>query len=115
MSNMIHTLDESSEALLRVGQDAQRRVARFWDGFANFALRDNVLEVAVGLIVAAAFTKVVTSFVKDIIMPVISLLPFINHNLEEKFSVLKPGPNISEGYNTVAQALNDGAVVLAWG
>jgi large conductance mechanosensitive channel len=66
--------------------------------------------------VAAAFTKVVSSFVSDIILPVISLLPFLNRNLEEKFAVLRPGPKYEvKGYNTVAQALDDGAVVLAWG
>jgi len=42
-------LDEGSEALLRAGHDAGRKVRRAWDGFCDFALRDNVLEVAVGL------------------------------------------------------------------
>jgi large conductance mechanosensitive channel len=42
-------LDDNTEALLRTGQNAKSRVGQAWDGFANFALRDNVLEVAVGL------------------------------------------------------------------
>ena len=42
-------LDESGEALLHAGEDAGKRVRKAWDGFVDFALRDNVLEVAVGL------------------------------------------------------------------
>jgi hypothetical protein len=65
---------------------------------------------------AAAFTTVVTSFVSEILLPPISLLPFINKNLEEKFAVLRAGPNRTEsGYNTLQQAADDGAVVMAYG
>jgi large conductance mechanosensitive channel len=39
-------LDDSRESLLH---DAQQHVKRAWDGFCDFALRDNVLEVALGL------------------------------------------------------------------
>jgi len=57
--------------------------------------------------------------VSDIILPVISLLPFLSRNFEEKFIILRPGTNpdddITQGYNTVKQALEDGAVVWAWG
>ena len=42
-------LDESREALLDSGQNAKRGARRVWNGFSEFALRDNVLEVAVGL------------------------------------------------------------------
>ena len=42
-------LDDSREALLHAGQGIQKRAKRAWDGFSDFALRDNVLEVAVGL------------------------------------------------------------------
>lgn len=42
-------LDESREALLHAGHDVGERVYRAWDGFCDFVLRDNVLEVAVGL------------------------------------------------------------------
>ena len=42
--------------------------------FAKFAMRGNVLDLAVGVIIGAAFGKIVTSFVSDILMPVIGLL-----------------------------------------
>ena len=42
-------LDESTDLLLRVGQTAGEQVRHGWDAFLNFAARDNVLEVALGL------------------------------------------------------------------
>jgi len=42
--------------------------------FKEFIMRGNVLELAVGVIIGAAFGKIVTSFVTDIIMPPIGLL-----------------------------------------
>ncbi|KAF2201151.1 gated mechanosensitive channel [Delitschia confertaspora ATCC 74209] len=113
-------LEETTPRFLRdAEQGAVRHTSRAWDSFSNFALRDNVLEVAVGLILAAAFTACANSLVTDIILPIISLLPFLSRNLDEKFATLKHGPNyngtISNGYNTKDQALNDGAVVFAYG
>ncbi|KAJ4157593.1 hypothetical protein NW754_009236 [Fusarium falciforme] len=50
-------------------------------------------------------------------MPPISIILPLNKNMEEKFAVLKPGPNFdsSAGYNTLHQAQDDGAVVMAYG
>lgn len=54
--------------------------------------------------------------VTDIILPFVSLVPGINRNLEERFTVLRAGPNrTDDGYNTKKQAQEDGAVVWAWG
>jgi large conductance mechanosensitive channel len=66
---------------------------------------------------AAAFTTLVTSFVSEILLPPLSLLPFINRNMDEKFAILRRGPNYDKkiGYNTMQQALNDGAVIMAYG
>ncbi|PSN72130.1 ion channel [Corynespora cassiicola Philippines] len=113
-------LDDSTSQLLQDAEQGVRRHGfRAWDSFSNFALRDNVLEVAVGLILAASFTACANSLVTDVILPVISLLPFLSRNLDEKFATLKHGPNynssIANGYNTKDLALADGAVLLAWG
>ncbi|KAF2134771.1 gated mechanosensitive channel [Dothidotthia symphoricarpi CBS 119687] len=113
-------LDENTQQYLRdAEQGVRQKTSGVWDSFSNFALRDNVLEVAVGLILAAAFTSCANSLVSDIILPIISLLPFLSRNLDEKFAILKHGPNyngtVSNGYNTVEQALSDGAVVFAYG
>ena len=42
-------IDDTRQHLLQAGQKAKTRASRFWNGFADFALQDNVLEVAVGL------------------------------------------------------------------
>jgi len=86
-----------------------------WDSFLDFALRDNVLEVAVGLIFAASFTACANSLVSDMILPIVSLLPFLDHNIEDKFIILRVGDSKSRDWNTPGQALADGAVVWAWG
>jgi large conductance mechanosensitive channel len=66
---------------------------------------------------AAAFTTLVTSFVSEILLPPLSLLPFMNKNMDEKFAVLRAGLTWAHGvrYNTMKQALDDGAVILAYG
>jgi large conductance mechanosensitive channel len=54
--------------------------------------------------------------VSDILLPIVSLLPFLAHNLEEKFVILRAGrSHPASRYNTVQQAMDDGAVVWAWG
>ncbi|KUI53752.1 Large-conductance mechanosensitive channel [Cytospora mali] len=104
----------SSETLIEY---STRRTRRLVDGFVEFATEGNVLEIAFGLIVAAAFTNVVTSFVSDIILPPLSVLLPLNANLDFKFAVLQAGPNYQRwgGYNTIEQAQDDGAVVMAYG
>ncbi|PSR76654.1 hypothetical protein PHLCEN_2v8251 [Hermanssonia centrifuga] len=93
-----------------------RRVHSAWSNFIDFLGRDNVLEVAVGLMIASSFTAVVNSLVSDVLLPPISLLPFMSHrNLPEKFWVLRKGPHGDEGYNTLNQAAEDGAVTMAYG
>ena len=47
---------------------------KFIEEFKKFALRGNVLDMAVGVIVGGAFSKIVTSLVNDIITPIISML-----------------------------------------
>ncbi|KAL8715079.1 MAG: hypothetical protein Q9220_001036 [cf. Caloplaca sp. 1 TL-2023] len=107
-------LEETRQSLLP--SNFKQRTQSAWDNFSDFALRDNVLEVAVGLIIAAAFTTVINSFVSSIILPPISLLPFFSRNLDEKFAVLRQGQEHQRNeYNTLKQALDDGAVVMAYG
>ena len=51
-------------------------------------------------------------------MPILSLLPFIDRNFDEKFAVLRGGPGYEvggRGYTTVKMALEDGAVVMSYG
>ncbi|KAK4100281.1 gated mechanosensitive channel [Parathielavia hyrcaniae] len=98
--------------------ESRQRARRVLSGFFDFAFQGNVLEIAFGLIIASMFTALVTSFVTDILLPPLSVLLPLNKNLEEKFAVLLPGPHAPAdggGYNTLKQAQDDGAVVMAYG
>ena len=46
---------------------------KFWKEFKEFAFKGNVIDLAVGVIIGAAFTGIVTSLVNDVFMPLISL------------------------------------------
>ncbi|KAL2121474.1 hypothetical protein VTJ04DRAFT_5501 [Mycothermus thermophilus] len=105
--------EEEEEERRPLLDESRRRVERIVNGFIDFAFQGNVLEIAFGLIIASMFTNLVTSFVSDILLPPLSVLLPINKNLEEKFAVLRPGPN--RPYNTLQQAQDDGAVVMAYG
>lgn len=45
-----------------------------WSEFKSFAMRGNIVDLAIGVIIGGAFGKIVTSLVNDIIMPIIGLL-----------------------------------------
>jgi large conductance mechanosensitive channel len=67
--------------------------------FKEFAMRGNVLDMAVGIIIGAAFGKIVTSFVEDVMMPPLGRL--IGHvDFSNLFVNLKEGPH----FDTVAAA-----------
>ncbi|MDE6692857.1 MAG: large conductance mechanosensitive channel protein MscL, partial [Muribaculaceae bacterium] len=49
-------------------------MGKFLSDFKEFAMKGNVVDMAVGVIIGGAFGKIVTSLVNDIIMPVVSLM-----------------------------------------
>jgi len=81
--------------------------------FKDFAMRGNVLDMAVGIIMGSAFGAIISSLVNDIIMPPIGML-FGNVNFSDLFVVLKPG-EIAEPYTTLTAAQEAGAVTLNYG
>ena len=58
--------------------------------FKEFAMRGNVVDLAVGVIIGAAFGKIVTSFVSDLIMPVMGAITPGSSDLKNKFISLAP-------------------------
>ena len=84
-----------------------------WNEFKTFAVKGNVIDLAVGLVLGAAFATIVSSLVDGIVMPLVGLL-IGGVDFANIFSVLKegatPGP-----YATLAAAQEAGAVVLQWG
>jgi large conductance mechanosensitive channel len=79
--------------------------------FKEFAMRGNVVDMAVGIIIGAAFGTIVKSLVSDIIMPPIGLL-LGRVDFSNLFIVLK-GRGVS--YATLAEAQAAGAVTLNYG
>ncbi|MBN2566148.1 MAG: large-conductance mechanosensitive channel protein MscL [Candidatus Eisenbacteria bacterium] len=81
--------------------------------FKAFIMRGNVVDMAVGIIIGAAFGTIVQSFVKDVIMPPIGLL-LGNVDFTNLFAVLKSG-EVAGPYATLADAQAAGAVTMNWG
>lgn len=84
-----------------------------WKEFKEFALRGNVLDMAVGIIIGAAFTAVVTSVVNDLLMPPIGLL-LGGVDFANLFAVLKNGSPAAP-YASLADAQAAGAVTINYG
>ena len=82
--------------------------------FRDFAMRGNVVDMAVGIIIGAAFGTIVKSLVSDVIMPPIGLL-LGNVDFSNLFVVLKEGAKQAGPYATTAQAHAAGAVTLNYG
>jgi large conductance mechanosensitive channel len=82
--------------------------------FRDFALRGNVVDLAVGIIIGAAFSGVVTSLVNDVLMPPIGLL-IGGVDFANLFFVLKEGPTDAGPYASVAAAKAAGATTLNLG
>ncbi|MDE2197036.1 MAG: large-conductance mechanosensitive channel protein MscL [Gammaproteobacteria bacterium] len=82
--------------------------------FRDFALRGNVVDMAVGIIIGAAFGAIVKSLVDDVIMPPIGLL-LGNVDFSNLFVVLKEGARQAGPYASIAQAHAAGAVTLNYG
>jgi large conductance mechanosensitive channel len=82
--------------------------------FKEFAVKGNVVDMAVGIIIGAAFGTIVKSLVADVIMPPIGLL-LGDVDFANLFVVLKYGAEGMAAYATVAEAQAAGAVTLNYG
>ena len=82
--------------------------------FQAFVMRGNVVDMAVGIIIGAAFGSIVKSLVDDVIMPPIGLV-LGNVDFSNLFVVLKDGAKGAPPYDTIADAHAAGAVTLNYG
>ena len=80
-----------------------------WREFRDFAMRGNVIDLAVGIIIGAAFTTIVNSLVNDLIMPPLGLL-IGGVDFSNFFVTLKGG-----SYPTIEAAKTAGAVTVNYG
>ena len=82
--------------------------------FKDFAMRGNVVDMAVGIVIGAAFGTIVKSFVDDVLMPPIGLL-LGNVDFANLFITLKEGGKAAGPYASLAAAKAAGAVTLNLG
>ena len=81
--------------------------------FKEFAMRGNVIDMAVGVVIGAAFGAIVKSLVDDILMPLLGLV-LGNADFTNLFVVLRDG-SIAGPYATLVLAQEAGAVTLNYG
>ena len=90
-----------------------------WKEFKEFAVKGNAFDLAIGVIIGAAFGGIINSLVKDIVMPPISLLSG-GLDFSNKFVVLRAAKDGSTAFNTPADAIKAGAItwpsprVMTW-
>jgi large conductance mechanosensitive channel len=80
-----------------------------WKEFREFAMKGNIIDLAIGVIIGAAFGKVVTSFVNDILMPPLGML-IGNVNFSNLFITLG-----FQHYGSLAEAKAAGAATINYG
>ncbi|QXP53372.1 large conductance mechanosensitive channel protein MscL [Cellulophaga sp. HaHa_2_95] len=87
---------------------------KFFQEFKSFAIKGNLIDIAVGVIIGAAFNNVVNVLVKKVIMPPLSLLTE-GVNLHEKKYVLRQATEVSAevaiGYGELVEVLIDFVIV----
>ncbi len=94
-----------NEKIAKVNEKAKG----FWNEFASFAIKGNALDLAIGMVIGAAFTSIVNSLVKDIITPLIGAITG-GLNYSEWFLSLD-----GIHYETLAEAQEAGAALLTYG
>lgn len=82
--------------------------------FKEFAMRGNVMDMAIGIVIGAAFGTIIKSLVADVIMPPIGML-LGGVDFSNMFVVLKAGAEMAGPYNALADAQAAGAVTLNYG
>src|ERR1700744_3024229 len=84
-------------------------IASMWKDFRDFAMRGNVVDLAVGIIIGAAFGKIVTSLVNDMLMPPLGLL-IGTVDFSNLFIDLS-----AKHYDSLADAKTAGAATITYG
>ena len=82
--------------------------------FREFIAKGNVMDLAVGVIIGAAFQKIVDSLVNDLIMPMVGF-GLGGTDFTNMFVVLRDGAKAAAPYASLAEARAAGAAVFAYG
>ncbi len=87
---------------------------KIWKEFQEFAVKGNAVDLAVGVIIGAAFGSIINSLVKDVVMPPVSLLTG-GLDFSNKFLVLRAAKDGSVAFNTPGDAAKAGAITWNYG
>ena len=82
--------------------------------FKEFIAKGNVMDLAVGVIIGAAFQRIVDSLVNDMVMPVVGLATG-GTDFTNMFTLLREGAKAAGPYASLAEAKAAGATVIAYG
>lgn len=82
--------------------------------FREFAMRGNVVDMAVGIIIGAAFGAIVKSLVDDVLMPILGLITG-GADFTNLFIVLREGTAPAASYETLQAAQEAGAITINYG
>lgn len=82
--------------------------------FKEFAMRGNVVDMAVGIVIGGAFGTIVKSLVSDVIMPPIGLV-LGGVDFSDLFITLKEGATVAAPYANLVAAQQAGAVTISYG
>jgi len=86
----------------------------FIQEFKDFAIKGNMIDMAIGIIIGTAFNKVVNIFVKKVIMPPLSLMTEGVHFSEKKYILREESgdiPEVAVGYGELIEVIIDFAVI----
>ena len=96
-----------------IADRVEEEAVSVWAEYKMFIDRGHVINLAVGLLMGTAFGAIVSSFVSDVLSPILGILT--SSRLSETFAVVRRGPHYHLGYNTREAARSDGAVTLNHG
>lgn len=109
MSNIEDILNQKEELLKQNLKAQKQKQKENFKEFKQFAFKGNIVDLSIGVIIGAAFSKIVTSFSSDIIVPFISLLTN-NINFENLFIALD-----GKTYETIELAKEANVPILYYG
>lgn len=85
-----------------------------FEDFKKFIIRGNVVDMAVGIVIGAAFSAIARSLVDDVLMPPVGLL-LGNVDFANLYVLLREGAAAAAPYASLIEAREAGAVVIAYG
>ena len=107
----LETIVEVEENIIT---ESKNKIKKFYKGWKRFAFKDDIINIAVGMIIATSFKSVINSMVKDILVPL--LIGFgVGTHTENLFKVLVVGISGNNTYITLEEAKKDSAVTLNYG